>query len=143
MKSVIVLGLAISVSMIAAVWSPSPKEPSGSENTSTAKLRNQGLDFKKIGKDYRVRLHSAKAEVVESALEPIIYMRIAFPKEDFREIEQTLYDLASRGATRSIRYKAYLAIQVFADPAGFKGAVESRQLSGEEFYAELAGKIRL
>ena len=142
MKSVIAVGLALSVSMVAAVWTPSKNGPLGSEYSSSLKSRNPGLDLKKIGRDYLVRLHSGKAEIVESALEPIIYMRIAFPKEDFREIEQTLYDLASRGATRSIRYKAYLAIQVFANPAGFKDAVEFRHLAGEEFYAELAGKIR-
>jgi len=142
MKSVVVVGLAILISMIAAVWTPSRKGPMGFENTSSLKSRNPGLDLKKIGREYLVRLHSAKADVVESGLEPIVYMRIAFPKEDFREIEQTLYDLASRGATRSIRYKAYLAIQVFANPATFRGAVESRHLGGEEFYAELAGNIR-
>lgn len=142
MKSVFAFGLALSVTLIAAVWSPSKNETVGSENVSTPNTRNQGLDFKKIGKDYLVRLNSGKPEVVESALEPVIYMRVAFPKEDFRAIEQRLYNLASRGATRSIRYKAYLAIEVFADPAAFKDAVVSRHLAGEEFYAELAGKIR-
>ena len=143
MRSVIIVSLAVSVSTIMAVWTPYKNAPLRSENTSSLKSRNPGLDFKKVGTDYLVCLHSANVEVVESALEPIIFMRIAFPKEDFREIELSLYDLTSHGATRPIRYKAYLAIEVFANPLAFKDAVQLRHLTGEEFYAELAGKIRL
>ena len=141
MKSIIVVSLAVSVSTIVALWSPDKIVPSRSENISPVKPRNPGLDLKEVGSEYLISLHSAKADVVESALERITFMRIAFPKEDFRELELALYDLASKGATRSIRYKAYLAIEVFANPLAFKDAVQHKHLTGKEFYAELAGKI--
>jgi len=141
MKLVNALGVATSVLLIAAIWSPEKTEPRGRDRISITKPGNAGLDFTKVGRDYLVRLHSAKASVVESALEPVIYMRIAFPNQNFREIEERLYHLASRGETRSIRYKAYLAIQVFADPVAFRSAIEKRMLYGEDFYANLAEKL--
>jgi len=141
MKLVNALGVAASILLIAAIWSPDRTAPRGGDGVSITKHGKAGLDFKKVGQDYLVRLHSAKASVVESALEPVITMRIAFPNENFREIEERLYNLASRGETRSIRYKAYLAVQVFADPVAFRSTIEKRMLFGEDFYANLAEKL--
>jgi hypothetical protein len=134
--------LALFTSLLTAFYFRGGEGASENSKITTSEVRKPGLDFGKIRKEYSLRLQSGDAKVVESALETLIYIRIAFPNEDLQQLEPDLYGLAYKGATRAIRYKAYLALQVYSDPGMFRDAVESRHLTGGEFYERLAEKIR-
>jgi len=96
------------------------------------------LNFPRVEANYLLNLHSDIPGVVESALGHITLMRIAYPKQDLRLLHEKLYDLASQGATLSIRYKAFIAMQVFANPVAFKESIAGRHASGDGLLEEIA-----
>lgn len=98
------------------------------------------LNFPKVEANYLISLNSGVPQVVESALGHITLMRIAYPNQDLRKLQEKLYDLASSGATKSIRYKAFIAMQVFANPAAFKGSIVGRQYNGDGLIEEIAAQ---
>lgn len=99
------------------------------------------LDFQKVGANYLLCLNSDLPGVVESALGHVTLMRIKYPKLDLRKIHEKLYDLASQGATQSIRHKAFTAMQVFANPSIFKGAIVAGQSNGDGLLEALASQL--
>ena len=132
----LVLGLALTAAVAAHAQdlaSLSKAETSHSrENPRTI------FDLKKAETNYLVSLNSDVPAVVESALGHVTLMRIAYPKQDLRKVQGKLFDLASRGATQSIRHKAFTAMQVFADPYAFKGAIVVGQTNGDGLLEKLA-----
>jgi len=141
MKTIKVLTIGLVVSATTIACSPSQGEHLAIDGSLSGKKISSGLDFQKIERDYLVCLSSRNSGIVESALGHVIYMRIAFPKEDFREVQTRLFDLASRGYTRAIRYKAYVALHVFADPQAFVKALESKDVKSDEFFADLVSRF--
>ena len=141
MKTIKVLAIGLVVSATTLACSPSQGEHLAIDGPLSGKKNSSGLDFQKIERDYLVCLSSRNSGIVESALGHVIYMRIAFPKEDFREVQTRLFDLASRGYTRAIRYKAYVALHVFADPQAFVKALESKDVKSDEFFADLVSRF--
>jgi len=112
-------------------------------NTEASHFREESrkvLNFQKAEVNYLLDLNSDVPAVVESALGHVTLMRIAYPKQDLRKIQEKLYDLASQGATRSIRQKAFTAMQVFANPLAFKGAIASRQYSGDGLLEDIVAQ---
>ena len=98
------------------------------------------LNFPRVEANYLINLNSEIPGVVESALGHVTLMRIAYPKQDLRKLGEKLYDLASRGATREIRYKAFVAMQVFANPAAYELSIVGRQSSGDGLLEEIAAR---
>ena len=141
MKTIKVLAIGLVVSAATIACSPSQGEHLAIDGPLSGKKSSSGLDFQKIERNYLVCLSSRNSGIVESALGHVIYMRIAFPKEDFREVQTRLFDLASRGYTRAIRYKAYVALHVFADPQAFVKALESKDVKSDEFFADLVSRF--
>lgn len=137
MKTLTLLVIGFALSATAVACSPSQRELLTTESSTSGNGASSGLDLRKIEKSYLACLSSGNSGVVESALGQVIYLRIAYPKADLREIQAKLFDLAVQGYTRDIRYKAYVARQVFADPQTVRGAIESTQSTGDEFFAEL------
>ena len=142
MKTIKVLAIGLVVSATTIACSPSQSEHLAIDGPLSGKKKNSsGLDFQKIERNYLVCLSSRNSGIVESALGHVIYMRIAFPKEDFREVQTRLFDLASRGYTRAIRYKAYVALHVFADPQAFVKALESKDVKSDKFFTDLVSRF--
>lgn len=98
------------------------------------------LNFPRVEANYLLNLHSDVPGVVESALGHVTLMRIAYPRQDLQLLQEKLYDLASQGATRSIRYKAFIAMQVFANPVSFKESIAGRESSGDGLLEEIAAQ---
>jgi hypothetical protein len=67
-------------------------------------------------KNYRMGLESENDGLVESSLYYAVCLRLKFPDKDFRTLENAIDDLVTRGATETIRFKAYLASTVYASP---------------------------
>ena len=101
------------------------------------------LNCQRAETNYLVNLNSPLPSVVESALGHVTLMRIKYPKQDLSKIQEKLYDLASQGATQSVRHKAFTAMQVFANPSAFNGAAEGRQYSGDGLLEELAAQMQM
>ena len=99
------------------------------------------LDFPKVQTNYLRTLNSEIPSVVESALGHVTLMRIAYPKQDLRQIQDKLISLASEGATRTIRQKAFIAMQVFAHPLAYRKAIEDRQGSGDGLLEAIAAEM--
>ena len=112
-----------------------------SETSHSRDISRKILNLQKYEVNYLACLNSEIAGVVESALGHVTLMRIEFPKQNLRRIQQKLFDLASRGATQTIRRKAFTAMQVFADPAAFKGAIAGREFNGDGLLEEIAAQL--
>jgi len=136
--SALLIGLAFTATVaahaqdIAGLRMVKPSDP-------TADARRT-LNFPRVEANYLLNLHSDVPGVVESALGHVTLMRIAYPKQNLRLLHEKLYDLASRGATLSIRYKAFIAMQVFADPAAYRKSISGRVASGDGLLEEIAAE---
>jgi hypothetical protein len=118
-------------------------EMSKINHSRTPKESYKVLNFQRVEANYLVNLNSPLPSVVESALGHVTLMRILYPRQDLRKIQEKLYDLASQGATQSVRHKAFTAMQVFANPSAFSGAVAGRQYSGDGLLEELAAQMQM
>jgi hypothetical protein len=90
-------------------------------------------------------LWSTKSEnngVVEAALAHITHMRIMLPQEDMKNLESAVTRLVSEGQTPVIRYKAYLASRVFADPTMFREAATGNYGGCNEFFCAIATRLQ-
>jgi hypothetical protein len=101
---------------------------------------HKALNFPVVEANYLNSLNSEIPGVVESALGHITLMRIAYPRQDLKRLQEKLYELASLGATRSIRQKAFIAMQVFGNPAAFKESIAGRQYNGDGLIEEIAAQ---
>jgi hypothetical protein len=99
------------------------------------------LNFQMVEANYLLNLNSDIPGVVESALGHVTLMRIAYPEQDLRKIQEKLFDLAAQGATRTIRHKAFTAMQVFANPSAFTKAIVVGQTCGDGLLEDLASQL--
>ncbi len=134
----LVIGIALSAAIVARAQDLAQVSKAGTSHSREESRRV--LNFQMVAANYLLDLNSDISAIVESALGHVTLMRIAYPKQDLRKIQEKLYDLASQGATRSIRQKAFTAMQVFANPPAFKEAIASRQCSGDGLLEDLAAQ---
>jgi|GEM_PF-3459208 len=87
MKTLRLLAIGFAISATAAACSPSQHQLSILEDSLSGNEASKGLDIRMIEKSYLACLGSGNPGEVESALDHVIYMRIAFPDEDLRENE--------------------------------------------------------
>ena len=93
-------------------------------------------------RNYLWTLQSDNDGVVESVLAHVTQMRIMVPQEDMKDIEAILGRLALNGRTPIIRYKAYLATQVFASPELFDEITKADYESSDQFFTALASRLQ-
>ena len=135
--------IAVGLALLAATTAQSQNfsSPTKADNSSARLDQYQHLDFDKIEKAYLNCLNSDNQGVVESAIGVVTYIRAAFPDRKMSEIRAKLYDLASSSPSHSVRVKAFLAMQVFADPTAYKKIADSNS-SGSWPFDDLAAKFR-
>ena len=136
----ITLGLAIAASTAlsqVSIRQTVDERPylSKSMNYGTAKLSQ-------AKKNLLWTLKSDNDGVVESAIGQIAHMRVMVPLEDITDIEVALAQLANYGRTPAIRYKAYLATMVFANPGMFRQDVTKDYASSDEFLSAVASRLQ-
>ena len=141
MKACRIFAIGVAIAAVTAANAQTSDEPLKVRTAIFGDSRDKAVDLKKIKNSYLRCLSSRNPGVVESALTHVTHMRIACPQEDLKEIEALLFGLATRGYTRAIRYKAFMAIQVFANPAGFKDAIDSNYTSSDGFFQVLASRV--
>jgi hypothetical protein len=124
--------------------------------TTTRAQQNESLDtsarqqatghifnFDRVRVNYLKCLSADNPGVVESALGHVTYMRIVFPKLDLTDIQKRISDLSKQGMTPTIRSKALLALQVFADPLSYQNAIASKNGNGDGLLEVLASRAIL
>jgi hypothetical protein len=98
---------------------------------------------KKISLDqnYAADLASQNKGLVESALAIVSMVKLDLPLEKLPMVKEKIEDLIVSGETPVIRYKAYLAGAVFADPAMFRQESSHTYENTDDFFNALAGKL--
>ncbi len=83
----------------------------------------------RLERNYSVCLNTECDGLTESALAIVTMLKLDAPERRFSAIRERIEELTTEGATPAIRYKAYLAEAVYANPAMFaeeaKGAYET------------------
>lgn len=96
----------------------------------------------KARKNFIASLNSGNDGVVESAIAQVAHMRAMLPQVDLSDIEAAVDELANSGRTPVIRYKAYLAGLVFANPRMFSQEITVDYASGDEFFTAIASRLQ-
>ena len=95
-----------------------------------------------LKKNFLWTLKSENDGVVESGLALITQVRILLPNEDMKDIESEVASLVRKGRTQVIRYKAYVAGQVFADPAEFGEIAAGSYMNYNDIFVALATRLQ-
>ena len=130
------------VLVMMATASAKPQESQVPQQEQTPVPQSQQhMNLPRIVTNYQRCLDSDVPGVVEAALGHLTYMRIAYPRLDLSTIHAKLEELAVRGSTRAIRYKAFTALEVFGEPTTFQSFVEHRDGNGDGILEEIAPKL--
>jgi hypothetical protein len=105
-------------------------------------LKNSSAAYKeRLDKCYAISLSYDNNGLVESALAIVTMMKLDVPGDEFSRIKDEIDDLAVDGATPVIRFKAYLADAVFANPAMFKEEAARRYDDPDALFSALAERL--
>jgi hypothetical protein len=105
-------------------------------------LKNfSAADKERVDKSYAISLSSDNNGLNESALAVVAMVKLDLPAEQFSRIKEEIDRLVTNGATPVIRYKAYLAEAVFANPAMFKDVAARQYTNRDAFFGALAEKM--
>jgi hypothetical protein len=95
----------------------------------------------RLDKSYAFDLRTDHNGVNESALAFVTMAKLDLPADEFPRIKEEIDYLVTHGATPVIRYKAYLAEAVFANPAMFQEEAARKYSDRDVFFSALAGKM--
>lgn len=134
----IVLGLALATSRLIAQDTDKKAERPYLIPTTNC----NATVLERAGKAYLSNLSSDNDGVLESTIAYVTFMRAAAPAENMQEIEATLFRLSNNGRTPAIRYKAYLAGLVFANPKMFSTETAAEYATGDEFFTAVSSRLQ-
>jgi hypothetical protein len=137
----LLLGLAMVAATSMRAQEPSVQTKDEPRYFSAVECYKQA-NIAKITTGYLRCLASENHGAVESAIAHVTFIRIALPEVNLAEIEAALKELAFTGATQAIRYKAYLATQVYANPKAFAKVLENTYFSGDEMFAVVVSQLQ-
>jgi hypothetical protein len=92
--------------------------------------------------NYMMALKSGNEGLMESALMHLMVLKIRAPQSDMMEAESTVNSLLVNSPEASTRYKASLALQVFADPRWFAEYVKGASDDVEGFYRNISVRLQ-
>jgi hypothetical protein len=95
----------------------------------------------RMDKSYAISLNFTYNGIVESALAVVTMVKLDVPADEFPMIKDKIDDLTVNGATPVIRYKAYLAKAVFANPAMFKEEAAHQYSNPDAFFSAMAERM--
>jgi hypothetical protein len=94
-----------------------------------------------LDKCYAISLRYDNNGCIESALGIVTMMKLDAPSEEFSRIKDEIDELTINGATPVIRFKAYLAEAVFANPAMFSEEASHRYDDNDALFSALAKRL--
>ncbi len=90
---------------------------------------------------YAKCLSSENAGIVQDALAIVTMMKLDTPGDEYPKIKNQLDDLASSSDVPTVRYKAYLAGAVFANPSFFEEETRRLYNDPDSFFRALAERL--
>jgi hypothetical protein len=105
-------------------------------------LKNfSAADKERVDKSYAIALSEDNNGLNESALAVAAMVKLDLPADEFPMIKKEIDRLVTAGATPVIRYKAYLAEAVFANPLMFQEAAARQYSDRDVFFSALAERM--
>jgi hypothetical protein len=104
--------------------------------------RYSQIKMEKAQKGYKCCLQCKADGVVETAIAQVAWMRLAVKDRDMTDLKAELDRLAVMGRTPAIRYKAYLACQVFDYPEIFGSVQQAGVENADELFSALANRLQ-
>lgn len=104
--------------------------------------RYKTVDTDKLTRNYLRGLSCGNEGVIESAMAQAVMAKLMRPEEEFEPLQTKLEALSVSGPTQAIRYKAYLASTVFANPTMFTGERTTNYPDGEALFTALAMRLQ-
>jgi hypothetical protein len=98
-------------------------------------------DKERIDKGYSFALASNHNGIIETSLAIVTMVKLDMPTSEFPKVKDEIDNLAIKGETPSIRYKAYLAGAVFANPAMFKEVTGHQYSNSDALFSAVADKM--
>jgi hypothetical protein len=92
--------------------------------------------------NYMMGLKSGNDGLTGSALMHLMILKIKSPKTDLKAITEAVNSLMIESPEASTRYKASLALQVFADPEWFLACGKTATEDVEAFYRNVAVRLQ-
>ena len=106
------------------------------------KLKNfSAADKDRMDKVFAGCLSSENNGIVQDALAIVSMMKLDTPEDDYPRIKDELDDLAVSSETPAIRYNAYLAGAVFANPSFFQQETKRLYDNPDAFFRALAERL--
>ncbi len=103
----------------------------------------RNLNFDRASKAYLGSLnYSSCYEIIECGLAHVAMLRLAQPKATSKSLTNKVEELAIRGETLAIRYKAYLTSMVFVHPELFTYEKHGDYKNGDELFTALAQRLQ-
>lgn len=113
------------------------------DSPSYAMLTSHGEAYmQKAVETYTELLQSDYDGIVESSIGHLAYIRIGLPDVDLDRAQARIAVLAKSGRTPVIRYKAYLATMVFANPQMFRNTTTTESTESDPFFRDIASKAQ-
>jgi hypothetical protein len=95
----------------------------------------------RIEKIFAATLSSEHNGLIESCLANVTKMKLDLPEDEFPMIKNEIDNLLANGTTPVVRYEAYLAGAVFANPAMYKGETALQSENPQVFFSMLAERM--
>jgi hypothetical protein len=133
MKKNQLLLVALMISVIATLTQAQTFYPALKKFTSADKER--------IDKSYAAALMSNHNGIIGTSLAIVTMVKLDMPSIEFSNVKEEIDNLAIKGTTPSIRYKAYLAGAVFTNPAMFKEVTDHRYSDADALFSAVADKM--
>ena len=96
----------------------------------------------KVKLNYLMGLRSSNQGLSESAMWQTARIKMLYPDANFEDVKQVADSLTVSGKTPSIRYKAYLASNVFDNPTWFAKRNHVNYEDGDQFFASVAAQLQ-
>lgn len=98
-------------------------------------------DKERMDKVYADCLSTRHDAIIQDALAIVAMMKLDVPAEEFPRIKDEIDDLVISNSAPIVRYKAYLAGAVFANPSFFKEETKRLYNDPDAFFRALAERM--
>jgi hypothetical protein len=99
------------------------------------------MSIARFHRAFAISLRHENPGVAESGLENALLLKLARPDADLSDLKDEIDELADRGVTPVIRYKAALAKQVYENPGIFTVLSQTDYITGDEVFAAVARRL--
>lgn len=134
-------GFAVAVGMALLTGTGVAADSTGRPETYFSASAVSKIVTIKVVRNYQFSLRSENDGVVESALAQVAYVKLVNPDQPMELLREDVNTLVLFGRTPMIRYKAYLAAQVFDSPGMFNRVTIPPCSTCDQLFEALSAKL--